>query len=53
MDLVVYTQPIDTTTPAGKLTFAVLSACAELTDGEHACAAMRQIKAAHPDLWGP
>ena len=29
VDLAVYTQPIDTTTPAGKLTFAVLSACAE------------------------
>jgi DNA invertase Pin-like site-specific DNA recombinase len=29
VDLVVYTQPIDTTTPAGKLTFQVLGACAE------------------------
>ena len=29
IDLVSYTQPIDTTTPAGKLTFAVLGAVAE------------------------
>lgn len=29
IDLVSYTQPIDTTTAAGKLTFAVLAACAE------------------------
>lgn len=29
VDLVAYTQPIDTTTPAGKLTFTVLAAVAE------------------------
>lgn len=29
VDLVSYTQPIDTTTPAGRLTFAVLAAAAE------------------------